>query len=131
MTLSLKDEYMAKVILIVEDDPKSLILARDLLQVSGFTTIEATDGEQGVELARIKKPDLILMDIQMPKMDGLEATRILKTDATTRNIPVLALTAFAMKGEEERILEAGCDGYLSKPFDIQELLKQVAKYLSE
>ncbi len=122
---------MAKVILIVEDDPKSLILARDLLQVSGFTTIEATDGEQGVELARIKKPDLILMDIQMPKMDGLEATRILKADATTRNIPVLALTAFAMKGEEERILEAGCDGYLSKPFDIQELLKQVAKYLLE
>ena len=121
---------MAKVILIVEDDPKSLVLTRDLLQVSGYSTIEATDGEQGVELAKSKKPDLILMDIQMPKMDGLEATRILKADATTSNIPVLALTSYAMKGDEERILQAGCDGYLAKPFNIQELLKTVAEYLS-
>ncbi len=121
---------MAKVILIVEDDPKSLILTRDLLQVSGFTTIEATDGKQGIELAKARNPDLILMDIQMPEMDGLEATRILKADATTRNIPVLALTAYAMKGDEERILQAGCDGYISKPIDIQGLVKEVAKYLS-
>ncbi len=121
---------MAKVILIVEDDPKSLILTRDLLQVSGFTTIEATNGEQGVELARVKKPDLILMDIQMPDMDGLEATRILKADATTKNIPIVALTAYAMKGDKERVLEAGCDGYITKPIDIQELLKRVAEYLS-
>ncbi len=121
---------MAKVILIVEDDPKSLILARDLLQVSGYKTIEATDGEQGVELARTKKPDLILMDIQMPVLDGIEATRILKADAITRNIPVLALTASAMKEEEEKILQAGCNGYVSKPFDIQEFLKTVAEYLS-
>jgi len=121
---------MAKVILIVEDDPKSLILTRDLLQVSGFTTIEATDGKQGIELAKARNPDLILMDIQMPEMDGLEATRILKADATTRNIPVLALTAYAMKGDEERILQAGCDGYISKPIDIQGLVKEVAEYLS-
>ncbi len=121
---------MAKVILIVEDDPKDLVLIRDLLRLSGFTAIEATGSEQGIELAKAKKPDLILMDILMPEMDGLEATRILKTDATTRNIPVLALTAYAMKGDEERILQAGCDGYLAKPFDIQELLKTVAEYLS-
>ena len=123
-----KEEHMTEVILIVEDDPKSLKLACDLLQVFGYTTIEATDGEQGVELAKSRKPDLILMDIQMPKMDGLEATRILKADTITKNIPVLALTAYAMKGDKERILEAGCDGYITKPIDIQELLKEVAKY---
>jgi len=121
---------MTKMILIVEDEPKNLILLRDLLQVSGYSTIEATDGKQGVELAKSKKPDLILMDIMMPVMDGLEATRILKADATTSNIPVVALTSYAMKGDEERILKAGCDGYLSKPFDIKELLKQVTEYLS-
>ncbi len=121
---------MAKMILIVEDEPKNMTLLRDLLQVSGYSTIEATDGKQGVELAKESKPDLILMDIQMPVMDGLEATRILKADDTTSNIPVLALTSYAMKGDEERILQAGCDGYLAKPFDIQELLKSVAEYLS-
>ncbi len=121
---------MAKLILIVEDEPKNLTLLRDLLQVSGYKTIEATDGKQGVELAKSKKPDLILMDVQMPKMDGLEATRILKADTTTGNISILALTSYAMKGDEERILQAGCDGYLAKPFDIQELLKIVAEYLS-
>lgn len=119
---------MAKVILVVEDDPKSLILTRDILRASGYTAIEATDGEQGVELAKSRKPDLILMGIQMPVMDGLEATRILKADTTTKNIPVLALTSYAMEGDKERILEAGCNGYLAKPFDIQELLKEVAKY---
>ncbi len=121
---------MTKLILIVEDAPRNLTLLRDLLQVSGYKTIEATDGKQGVELAKSKKPDLILMDVQMPKMDGLEATRILKADATTSNIPVLALTSYAMKGDKERILEAGCDGYLAKPIDIKELLKIVAEYLS-
>ncbi len=120
---------MAKLILIVEDEPKSLKLVRDLLQASGYKTIEATDGKQGVDLAKAKKPDLILMDIQMPEMDGLEATRILKADATTRNIPVLALTAYAMKDDEERIFQAGCDGYITKPFDIKELLKTIAEYL--
>ena len=121
---------MAKVILIVDDEPRNLKLFRDLLQASGYTTIEATDGEQGVELARARKPDLILMDIMMPVMDGLEATRILKADATTGNIPILALTSYAMKGDKERILEAGCDGYLAKPLDIKELLKTVTEYLS-
>ncbi len=121
---------MTKLILIVEDEPRNLTLLRDLLQVSGYKTIEATDGEQGVELAKSNKPDLILMDIQMPVMDGFEATRILKADTATSNIPVLALTSYAMKGDKERILEAGCDGYLAKPLDIKELLKIVAEYLS-
>ncbi len=121
---------MTKMILIVEDEPKNMTLLRDLLQVSGYKTIEATDGKQGVELAKSKKPDLILMDVQMPKMDGLEATRILKADATTSNIPVIALTSYAMKGDKEKMLEAGCDGYLAKPIDIKELLKIVAEYLS-
>ncbi len=121
---------MAKTILIVEDDTKNMTLFRDLLQVSGYSTIEASDGKQGIELAKAKKPDLILMDIQMPGMDGLEATRILKADAATSNIPVIALTAYAMKGDKERILEAGCDGYLAKPINTDEFLKEVAEYLS-
>lgn len=121
---------MEKVILIVEDDLKNLKLARDLLQVSGYTTLEASDGKQGVEIARERKPDLILMDIQMPVMDGLEATRILKTDRETRDIPVIALTAFAMTGDEETVIEAGCDGYLTKPLDIREFVSMVSRYIS-
>ncbi len=121
---------MAKLILIIDDEPKNIILLRDLLQVSGYSTNEATNGKLGVELAKTSKPDLILMDIQMPEMDGLEATRILKTDAATKDIPILALSSYAMKGDKERILAAGCDGYLAKPLDIKELLKIVAEYLS-
>ena len=119
-----------KVILIVEDDPKNLKLIRDLLQFSGYKVLEATDGKQAVELAKDKKPDLILMDIQMPVMDGLEAIGILKNDEETKNIPIVALTASVMKGAEERILRAGCDGYISKPTDIEELLRKVSEYLS-
>ena len=119
---------MGKTILIVEDEPKNLKLFRDLLQRFGFETVEATDGEQGVELARTKKPDLILMDIMMPKMDGLEATRLLKADATTKRIPIIALTSYAMKSDRERTIEAGCDGYIAKPVHIQELLKAVEQF---
>jgi two-component system cell cycle response regulator DivK len=120
---------VGKTILIVEDEPKNLKLFRDLLQRFGFETVEATDDEQGVELARTKKPDLILMDIMMPKMDGLEATRLLKADDTTKRIPIIALTSYAMKGDRERTIEAGCDGYIAKPVDIQELLKAVEHFL--
>ncbi len=121
---------MAKLILIVDDEPKNVTLIRDLLQVNGYSTNEATDGKQAVELAKANIPDLILMDIQMPEMDGIEATGILKTDTATKNIPILALSSYAMKGDKERILAAGCDGYLAKPFDIKELLKTVAEFLS-
>lgn len=121
---------MPKLITIIDDEPKNVILFRDLLQVNGYSTNEAINGKQGVDLVRTSKPDLILMDIQMPEMDGLEATRILKADVATKNIPILALSSYAMTGDRERILGAGCDGYLSKPIVIREFLKTVAEYLS-
>lgn len=124
------ERYMKKVILIVEDEALNIKLVRDVLQVSGYTTLEATDGRQGVELARERKPDLILMDIRMPVMDGLEATRILKADPSTRNIPIVALTSYAMKGDKETIIQSGCDGYLSKPINIIDLQEKVLEYLS-
>jgi two-component system cell cycle response regulator DivK len=120
-----------KVILIVEDDPKNLKLFRDLLQVSGYTTLEATDGKQGVELAREEKPDLILMDIQMPVMDGLEATKLLKNDDVTKDIPIIAITAYAMKGDEEKMRDAGCDGYITKPIDVKGFLKKISEVISK
>jgi len=120
---------MEKVILIVEDDLKSLKLFRDLLEASGYASLEATNGKKAVELAREKKPELILMDIQMPVMDGFEATKILKAGAETRNIPIIALTSYAMKEDDEKIREAGCDGYITKPIDTKEFLKKVAEYL--
>lgn len=122
---------MKKVILIVEDEALNMELVRDVLQVSGYTTLEAVDGKQGVELARKRKPDLILMDIRMPVMDGLEAARILKADAGTRNIPIVALTSHAMKGDKEKIIQAGCDGYLAKPLNIKDLKEKVLEYLSK
>ena len=122
---------MEKVILIIEDDAKNLKLFRDLLQVSGYTTLEATDGKQGVELAREKKPDLILMDIQMPVMDGLEATKLLKNNDVTKDIPIVALTAYAMQGDEEKMREAGFDGYISKPIDVKGFLKKISEVISK
>lgn len=119
---------MGKLILIADDESKNLKLIRDLLQVSGYETIEATNGQEMVELARAKKPDLILTDILMPIMDGVEAARILKTDPATRDIPIVALTSHAMVGDKERILAAGCDEYLSKPLDTRMFLQTVAAY---
>lgn len=121
---------MDNVILIVEDEPRNLTLFRDLLQRFGYVTLEATNGKDGVDLARVHNPNLILMDIQLPVMDGIEATRILKSDTTTKDIPILALTSYAMKGDRDKILQAGCDGYLAKPVDIQEFLSTVARYIS-
>jgi two-component system, cell cycle response regulator DivK len=121
---------MGKTILIVEDEPKNMKLLRDLLQRFGYEILEASDGEQGVKLAGEKIPNLILMDIMMPKMDGLEATRIIKLDIKTKHIPIIALTSFAMKGDRERTIEAGCDGYIAKPIDILEVLKTIEHYLT-
>ena len=115
---------MAKV-LIVEDNAANMTLAMFLLQSAGHTVLTATDAEAGLTLAREEQPNLILMDIQLPDMDGLEATRLLKRDDATRGIPVIALTALAMKGDEERILAAGCDGYIAKPLRYQEFLEHV------
>ena len=121
---------MGKTILIVEDEPRNLKLLRDLLQRFGYEILEALDGEQGVKLAGEKIPNLILMDIMMPKMDGLEATRIIKADIKTKHIPVIALTSYAMKGDREKTIEAGCDGYIAKPIDIKEVLKTIETYLT-
>ena len=119
---------MARV-LIVEDNPTNMTLAVFLLQSAGHTVLRATDAEAGLTLARAEQPNLILMDIQLPGMDGLEATMTLKHDAATRAIPVIALTALAMKGDEERIRAAGCDGYIAKPMRYQEFLATVAAQL--
>ncbi len=121
---------MAKV-LIIEDNPTNMTLAVFLLQSAGHTVISAVDAEAGLTLARDDRPDLILMDIQLPGMDGLQATAILKKDVATRAIPVVALTALAMKGDEERIRAAGCDGYIAKPMRYQEFLATIAAQLAQ
>ncbi len=117
-------------ILIIEDNPANMTLGAFLLQSAGHTVISATDAESGLTLARNQQPDLILMDIQLPGMDGLEATALLKRDAATRAIPVIALTALAMKGDEERIRAAGCNGYIAKPVRYREFLATVAAQLA-
>jgi len=119
---------MAKV-LIVEDNPANMTLAIFLLESAGHVVINATDAEAGLTLARDEQPQLILMDIQLPGMDGLEATRLLKQDDATRGIPVIALTALAMKGDEERIRAAGCDGYIAKPLAYKDFLAMVSARL--
>ena len=122
---------MGRVILIVEDDPRNLKLIRDLLQIRGYTTLEATDGKQGVDMARAKMPDLILMDIQMPVMDGFEATSILKADPVTKSITIVALTAFAMQGDREKCMEAGFNDYITKPLDIRAFMTKIKEYLEK
>ncbi len=119
---------MAKV-LVVEDNPANMTLAKFLLKSAGYVVLSATDAEIGLGLARAEQPDLILMDIQLPGMDGLTATAVLKGDAATRDIPVIALTALAMKGDEERIRAAGCDGYIAKPLAYREFLATVSMHL--
>jgi two-component system cell cycle response regulator DivK len=116
-------------VLIIEDNAPNMTLAIFLLRSVGHTVLSATDAEAGLALARAERPDLILMDIQLPGMDGLEATGLLKRDEATRAIPVIALTALAMKGDEARIRAAGCDGYIAKPMRYQEFLKTVAEQL--
>ncbi len=116
---------MAKV-LVVEDNPANMTLAKFLLESVGHTVLSAIDAESGVILATTEQPDLILMDIQLPGMDGLQATGLLKADPGTRSIPVIALTALAMKGDEERILGAGCDGYVAKPLDYKQFLAKIS-----
>jgi two-component system cell cycle response regulator DivK len=120
---------MAKVILIVEDEPKSLKLIRDLLQASGYKTVEATDGEQGIELAKSKKPDLILMDIMMPKVDGYTACREIKMDKATKAIPVVMLTSLDYELNKELSRDMGANGYMTKPVDRQELLDVISRFL--
>jgi two-component system, cell cycle response regulator DivK len=120
---------MARV-LIIEDNPANMTLAVFLLQSAGHAVLSATNAEAGLALARDERPDLILMDIQLPGMDGLEATALLKQAEATRAIPVIALTALVMKGDEERIRAAGCDGYIAKPMAYQDFLATIAGQLA-
>jgi len=117
-------------ILVIEDNPDNMFLTTMLLNGEGHTVLSAVDAEAGLAMARDQQPQLILMDIQLPGMDGLEATAVLKADPVTRSIPVIAITALAMKGDEERIRAAGCDGYISKPMGVQDFLATVAAHLT-
>jgi CheY-like chemotaxis protein len=116
-------------VLIVEDNPRNLKLVRDILIHAGYDTLEAANAEQGLVLAQQRQPGVVLLDIQLPGMDGMQALDSLRADPTTRDIPVIALTAFAMKSDRERFLAAGFDRYVAKPLDIHDLRRQVAAAL--
>ncbi|HET9848448.1 MAG TPA: response regulator [Candidatus Dormibacteraeota bacterium] len=117
-----------KTVLVVEDNDLNLKLLNDLLEYHGYTVVTTRFGEAALELARQHKPDVILMDIQLPDISGMEATRRIKTDEEIRTIPIIAVTAFAMPGDEANIRSAGCDAYLSKPFNVAEFLKLVDQW---
>lgn len=122
---------MKKRILIVEDNDLNLKLFRDLLMAHGYETLETKDGLEAIALTRSERPDLVLMDIQLPEISGLDVTRRLKADASISHIPIVAVTAFAMKDDEEKILSAGCEAYISKPISIQPFLNTVRRFLGE
>lgn len=117
-------------ILVIEDNPTNMKLVVILLQRAGHEVLQATDAEKGVRIAREQLPQLILMDVQLPGMDGLEATRLLRSAAETRSLKIVALTALAMGGDRERIMAAGCDGYISKPIHYQEFIKTVSEMVA-
>jgi CheY-like chemotaxis protein len=119
-----------EMILIIEDNPLNLELAQDLLELAGYRVLSAPLAEMGIEIAMSEIPDLILMDIRLPGMNGLEAIRLLKQDNLTKRIPIVALTANAMPGEEERALQGGSVGYITKPINTRQFASQVADYLS-
>lgn len=122
---------MTKTVLIVEDNELNMKLFNDLLEANGRATLRTKSGVEALKLARAHKPDLILMDIQLPEVSGLEVTRWLKEDAELRHIPVVAITAFAMKGDEEKILQGGCEAYLSKPISVAKFLETVNAFLAD
>ena len=122
---------MTKKVLIVEDNDLNMKLFQDLLQVHNIDTVETKNGNEAVELARKEKPDLILMDIQLPEISGLDVTKMLKEDEELRDIPVIAVTAFAMKGDEEKIREGGCEDYISKPISVTNFLETIQKHLGK
>jgi len=122
---------MKKKILIVEDNDLNLKLFRDLLGAHGYDTIETKEGLEAITLTKSEHPDLILMDIQLPEISGLDVTRRLKADASICDIPIVAVTAFAMKDDEEKILAAGCEAYLSKPISILTFMETVRRFLGE
>ena len=122
---------MTKRVMIVEDNELNMKLFNDLLEAHNFQTIQTSNGLEALELARTHRPDLILMDIQLPEVSGLEVTKWLKEDDELARIPVIAVTAFAMKGDEERIRQGGCEAYISKPISVMKFIETVKSYLGE
>lgn len=121
---------MTKSVLVVEDNDLNMKLFHDLLEAQGYAVLQTRDGMEALKIAREHRPDLILMDIQLPEVSGLEVTKWLKEDESLRTIPVIAVTAFAMKGDEEKIREGGCEAYIAKPISVTNFLETVAKYLN-
>jgi two-component system cell cycle response regulator DivK len=117
-----------KTVLVVEDNDLNMKLFHDLLEMGGYNVLQAKDGMEGWRMAREQRPDLILMDIQLPSVDGLEVTKWLKDDENLKSIPVIAVTAFAMKGDEEKIREGGCDAYIVKPISLFNFLETVERF---
>jgi len=122
---------MTKTVLIVEDNELNMKLFRDLLEAHGIATIETRNGMEVLDIARNQKPDLILMDIQLPEVSGLDVTKWLKGDDALKSIPVIAVTAFAMKGDEEKIRQGGCEDYISKPISVSRFLEVIQTYLNK
>ncbi len=122
---------MSKTVLIVEDNELNMKLFNDLLEANGHATLRTKSGLEALELARAHRPDLILMDIQLPEVSGLDVTRWLKDDPELRGIPIIAITAFAMKGDEEKIRQGGCEAYLSKPISVAKFLETVNAFLAQ
>ena len=120
---------MPKTVMIVEDNELNMKLFRDLIEASGYETVRTRNGLEALDLARQHRPDLILMDIQLPEVSGLEVTKWLKDDPDLKAIPVVAVTAFAMKGDEERIREGGCEAYLSKPISVGKFIETIRNFL--
>jgi two-component system, cell cycle response regulator DivK len=126
-----KDSPMSKRILIVEDNDLNMKLLQDLLEVHGYVTLQTKDGMEALKLARLHHPDLILMDIQLPDVSGLEVTKWIKGDDDLKTIPIIAVTAFVMKGDEEQIREGGCEAYIAKPISVVNLLRTVRRLLNQ
>ncbi len=123
------ESAMSKTVMIVEDNELNMKLFHDLLEANGYRTIQTRNGTEALALAREHHPDLILMDIQLPEVSGLDVTRWIKEDETIRHIPIIAVTAFAMKGDEERIRAGGCEAYLSKPISVMKFIETVRHFL--
>ncbi|WP_298378386.1 response regulator [Azospirillum sp.] len=119
-----------KTVLIVEDNELNMKLFHDLLEAHGYGTLQTRDGMEAMRLARQHRPDLILMDIQLPEVSGLEVTRWIKDDAELKSIPIIAVTAFAMKGDEEKIRQGGCEDYIAKPISVVKFLETVRRFLT-
>ena len=121
--------FMSQKIMIVEDNELNMKLFNDLLEAHGFETVTTRDGTKAVELAMVEKPDLILMDIQLPEVSGLDITKQIKDNDDLKNVPIIAVTAFAMKGDEDKIRESGCNGYVSKPISITTFIETIRDHL--